>query len=161
MIKTSKWINWVTLFRNLIASLIFGLIVPYFLITNLDPNGILFDFNTVMVNGVIMVVVYTCYGIFKKQTVIRFLIGCGWIVTLIYFYTIGSNVFTSYLPNCGFGLFCVDGEIEEVKISFAFNYAWFVVVVLCLKGLNLVRHLVKPVEERKYDYLTISKKFEK
>jgi hypothetical protein len=114
-----------------------------------------------MLNGVIMVVVYTCFGIFKKEMVIRFLIGCGWIVTLIYFYTVGSNVFTVYLPNCGFGLFCVDGKINDVKISFEFYYAWFVIVILCLKGLNLLRHLVKPVEERKYDYLTISKRFEK
>ena len=155
----SKWINWVTFFRNLIVSLIFGLVVPYFLITSLDPNGTVFVFQAVMINGLIFIGVYTIYGFFKKETVIRFLIGCGWIVTLIYFYTVGSNVYTSYLPNCGFGLFCVDGKLNNVKVAFQFSYAWFLIIILSLKGLNLFRHLVKPME-KKYDYLTFSQRFD-
>ena len=159
--KMTKWINWVTFFRNMISSLIFGLLIPFIIITVYDPNGDFFDFNAVMINGAILVAVYTSYGLFKKETFIRFLIGCGWIVTLVYFYSVGSNLYTAYLPNCGFGLFCVDGDIENTDISFQFNYAWLVIMVLCLKGINLLRHLVKPLEERRFDYLTISKKFEK
>lgn len=132
--------------------------VPYYLIINYDPNGTVFDIPAVMMNGWIFVGVYTAYGLFKKETVIRFLIGCGWIATLVYFYTVGSNVYTAYLPNCGFGLFCVDGKLNGVKLSFLFNYAWFLIIILILKGLNLFRHLVKPME-RKYDYLTFSQRF--
>ena len=152
----SRWINWVTFFRNLITSLILGFLVPYLLVVNLDPNGILFNIDALIVNGWIFVLVYSSYGFFKKETVIRFFIGCGWIATLVYFYTVGSNVYTSYLPNCGFGLFCVDGELSGVKIVFQFSYAWLIIIVLSLKGLNLFRHLVKPME-KKYDYLQFSK----
>ena len=155
----STWINWVTFFRNLISSLIFGLLVPYLLIINLDPNGTIFNFQALMINGLIFVGVYTAYGLFKKETFIRFFIGCGWIATLVYFYTVGSNVYTSYLPNCGFGLFCVDGKLNNVKVAFQFSYAWFLIIILSLKGLNIFRHLVKPME-RKYDYLTFSQRFD-
>ncbi len=153
----SRWINWVTFFRNLISSLILGFLVPYYLIINLDPNGILFNVDALIINGWIFLLMYSFYGFFKKETVIRFFIGCGWIATLVYFYTVGSNVYTSYLPNCGFGLFCVDGELNNVKIAFQFSYAWLIIIFLSLKGLNLFRHLVKPMEEKKYDYLQFSK----
>ena len=152
----SRWINWVTFFRNLISSLIFGFLVPYYLIMYLDPDGVLFNVDALIINSWIFVSVYTFYGLFKKDTVIRFFIGCGWIATLVYFYSVGNNVYTSYLPNCGFGLFCVDGEINDVKMEFVFYYAWFIIIVLSLKGLNIFRHLVKPME-RKYDFLQFSK----
>ena len=156
----SRWINWVTLIRNLIVSLIFGLLVPYLLIINYDPNGTVFNYSALMLNGLILVAVYTFYGLFKKETFIRFFIGCGWIATLVFFYSVGNNVYTAYLPNCGFGLFCVDGKMGGVKMEFLFYYAWFTITILILKGLNLFRHLVKPME-RKYDYLHFSKYLEK
>ena len=154
----SRWINWVTFFRNLISSIIFGFVVPYYLVMNLDPNGVLFNVDALIINGWIFVIVYSSYGFFKKETVIRFFIGCGWIATLVYFYSVGNNVCTAYLPNCGFGLFCVDSKLNNVKIAFQFSYAWLIIIILSLKGLNLFRHLVKPME-KKYDYLTFSQKF--
>jgi len=152
----SRWINWVTLIRNLIVSLIFGLLVPYLLIINYDPNGTIFNYYALMLNGLILVGVYTFYGLFKKETIIRFFIGCEWIATLVYFYSVGNNIYTAYLPNCGFGLFCVDGKFGNVKMEFLFYYAWFIITILILKGMNLFRHLVKPME-RKYDFLNFSK----
>ena len=76
------WINWVTLFRNLISSILFGLVIPYYLINYIDPNGKLFDLDAVLFNGMIFVGVYTIYGIFNKDLVIRFFIGIGWIYRL-------------------------------------------------------------------------------
>ena len=156
----SRWINWVTFVRNLISALILGFLVPYFLIIYLDPNGILFNVDALIINGWIFVGMYSFYGLFKKETVIRFFIGWGWIATLVYFYTVGSNVYTSYLPNCGFGLFCVDGKLNNVKVAFQFSYAWFLIIILSLKGLNLFRHLVKPME-KKISYLQFSKYLER
>ena len=155
----SRWINWVTFVRNLIISLILGLLVPFQLVVNLDPNQTIFNFQALMINGLIFVCAYSAFGLFKKETVIRFLIGCGWIATLVYFYTVGSNVYTAYLPNCGFGLFCVDGKLSGAKVAFQLNYAWYLIIILSLKGLNLFRHLVKPME-KKYDYITFSQKFD-
>ena len=154
------WINWVTFFRNLMASIVFGLAVPYFLISYIDPNGYIFDLEAVLFNGIIFVGVYTVYGIFKKDLVIRFLIGIGWMATLIYFYTVGNNFFTFYLPNCSFGYLCIDGSYKGIDFKFGYNYAWVIIAMLALKGLNLFRHLVKPPEKR-YKYLTISDRFNK
>ena len=154
------WINYVTLLRNLITSVIFGLVIPYYLINYIDPKGYLFDLNTVFINGAIFVIVYTIYGIFNKDTVIRFFIGVGWIATLIYFYTVGNNFFTFYLPHCSFGYLCLDGSYRGIDFKFGYNYAWVIIAMLGLKGLNLLRHLIKP-PERRYKYLTLSEKLGK
>ena len=154
------WINYVTLLRNLITSVIFGLVIPYYLINYIDPKGYLFDLNTVLINGAIFVIVYTIYGIFNKDTVIRFFIGCGWIAILIYFYTVGNNFFTFYLPHCSFGYLCLDGSYRGIDFKFGYNYAWVIIAMLGLKGLNLLRHLIKP-PERRYKYLTLSEKLGK
>lgn len=156
----SRWINWITFIRNLITSLIFGFLVPYYLVVNLDPYQTIFNFQALMLNGLIFMYVYTAYGLFKKETIIRFFIGWGWIATLVYFYTVGNNFCTAYLKVCGFGLFCLDGEFNNVKIAFQFSYALFLIIILCLKGLNLFRHLVKPME-RKFSYLQFSKYLER
>lgn len=154
------WINWVTFFRNLFASVVFGLVVPYYLINYIDPKGFIFDLNAVLFNGIIFVVVYTIYGIFKKDLVIRFLIGIGWMATLIYFYTVGNNFFTFYLPHCSFGYICIGGKLQGIEFKIGYYYAWVIIAMLCLKGLNLFRHLVKPPEQ-KYKQLTISERFGK
>ena len=154
------WINWVTIFRNLFTSVIFGLVIPYYLVNYVDPQGLIFDLDAILFNGVIFVVVYTIYGIFNKDTVIRFFIGCGWIGTLIYFYTVGSNFFTLYIPHSGFGQLSIDGKYRGIKFEFGYNYFWVIIATLSLKGLNLLRHLVKP-PERKFKQLKFSEKFEK
>ncbi len=154
------WINYVTLLRNLITSVIFGLVIPYYLINYIDPKGYLFDLNAVFINGAIFVIVYTIYGIFNKDTVIRFFIGCSWIATLIYFYTVGNNFFTFYLPHGSFGYLCLDGSYRGIDFKFGYNYAWVIIAMLGLKGLNLLRHLIKP-PERRYKYLTLSEKLGK
>ena len=142
------WINWVTFFRNMITSIVFGLVIPYFLISYIDPNGYIFDLDAILLNGVIFAAVYSFYGIFNKDLVIRFLIGIGWMATLIYFYTVGNNFFTFYLPHCSFGYICVDGKYRGIEFKFGYNYTWVIIAMLALKGLNLLRHLVKPPEKR-------------
>ncbi|MHA1526178.1 MAG: hypothetical protein ACTSQD_04040 [Promethearchaeota archaeon] len=154
------WINWVTIFRNLFFSVIFGLVIPYYLVNYIDPSGLIFDLDAILFNGVIFAVVYTIYGVFNKDTVIRFFIGCAWIGTLIYFYTIGSNFFTFYIPHSGFGQLYIDGNYRGIDFEFGYNYMWVIIATLSLKGLNILRHLIKP-PERKFKQLTISEKFGK
>ncbi|TFG08544.1 MAG: hypothetical protein EU539_01890 [Promethearchaeota archaeon] len=156
-----KWINYVTFFRNLIVSVCLGLIGPFLIVMYVDPKESFLNLSALLINGGIFVAVYTIYGLFRKETIIRFLIGIGWIGTLIYFYTVGNNFFTFYLPHCAFGTICMDGKYRGIEFAFKYNYAWVVICILVLKGLNILRHLIKPVEEQKYDYLTISKKIEK
>jgi len=154
------WINWVTIFRNLFSSVIFGLVIPYYLVNYIDPQGLIFDLGAILFNGVIFAVVYTVFGIFNKDTVIRFFIGCAWMGTLVYFYTVGSNFFTFYIPTSGFGQLSIDGNYRGIDFEFGYNYFWIIIATLSLKGLNLLRHLVKP-PERKYKQLTLSDKFGK
>ena len=60
------YINVVTTIRNLIVSIIFGVIVPYLLITLVDPTEFLWNEQLMMLNGVIFVAIYTAFGLFKK-----------------------------------------------------------------------------------------------
>ena len=154
------WINWVTIFRNLFSSVIFGLVIPYYLVNYVDPQGLIFDLDAILINGVIFVIVYTIYGVFNKDTVIRFFIGCAWMGTLVYFYTVGSNFFTFYIPHSGFGQLSIDGNYRGIDFEFGYNYMWIIIATLSLKGLNILRHLVKP-PEKKYKQLTLSDKFGK
>lgn len=122
--------------------------------------GYIFDLEAILFNGIIFVAVYTTYGLFNKDLVIRFLFGIGWMATLIYFFTVGNNFFTYYLPHCSFGYICIDGSFRGIDFKLGFNYQWVVIGILSLKGLNLFRHLVKP-PEKKYKYLTLSERFKK
>lgn len=134
--------------------------MPYYLISYIDPKGYLFDLEIILFNGVIFVIIYTIYGIFNKDTIIRFFIGIGWMGVLIYFYTVGSNFYTFYLPHCGFGYLCLDGKYAGIHFKYGYNYAVVAIATLSLKGLNMFRHLIKP-HERKYTFLTFSEKFGK
>ena len=136
---------------NFIIALTFGIIIPVicfsFLIQLFNPLGDIFDYNLIILNGILFIIVYTMFGLFKKETIMRLFIGIGYIALLIYFYTIGSCIFTLYLPHCAFGELCLSGNLLGIEISFTYNYVWSIVILLILKSLNLLRHKIKPVEE--------------
>ena len=97
----------------MITSIVFGLVIPYFLISYVDPNGYIFDLDAILLNGVIFAAVYTFYGIFNKDLVIRFLIGIGWMATLIYFYTVGNNFSPSIYHIVPLDICVLTENIEE------------------------------------------------
>jgi hypothetical protein len=136
---------------NLIVALVFTIILPIivfnFLLGLVDPLGSIFIYDLIIANGILFTIVYAMYGLFKKHTLIHFFIGIGYLILLIYFYTIGSNVFTLFLPHCSFGELCVGGELLGIKVSLTYNYLWFIIPLLILKFLNMARHKIKPIEE--------------
>ncbi|MFX1453793.1 MAG: hypothetical protein ACFFDB_00325 [Promethearchaeota archaeon] len=144
-------INKTTFIRNLIVSLFFGIIVPLFLVFFIDKNQRIFNLELMISCGIIYVIIYSGFGLFEKDTFIRFAIGFGYILGLLYFYQVGSNIFTLYLPHCEFGTICVDGTLLDFKLSFSLNYVWMIILLLSLKGLNLFRHYIKPVEDKDGD----------
>jgi hypothetical protein len=153
-----EYINFVTLIRNLIISIIFGLLVPYLLITFVDPSEFLWNEQLMYINGIIFVGIYTTFGIFKKETVIRFLIGLGYIGVIVYFYTVGGTYISLYLPSCGFGHACYAGNFFGYEITLGYYFIYTVILILVLKFLNLLRHLVKPPDlESKYKTAVLKK----
>lgn len=150
----SEYINKVTFIRNIIVSCIFGLLVPYLIYRYLDPNSKLFNYQMGIANGIIYVIIYSLYGLFRKETVARFLIGVALIIAVIYFYTVGYTIYTFYMPHCGFGILCLSGTIpandiiptylQGIVLSLSYNYMYTALIVIGLKSVNLFRHLVKP-----------------
>jgi hypothetical protein len=137
-------------FKNFIISLIFGIIVPYVLFGVLFPNE-LFALESIIGNGIIFLIVYTSFGIFKKKSFIRLVIGMSYIFVLIYFYTVGHNVFTMYLPHCAFGTLCVDAELFGINIAFELDYSVLIVIIIILKVLNLIRNYLKSPKEEDFE----------
>lgn len=150
-------VNWITFIRNVITSLIFGLGIPYLLHTYVDPTGIVLDYNMMITNGIAYVIINSLFGLFRKETLPRFIIGIIYIVIVVYFYTVGYTIYTSYLPCCGFSTICLNGTLADIPavpaeyqgITFAVSYAFVYTgaLVIILKSVNLFRHLVKPPEE--------------
>jgi hypothetical protein len=138
------------LIKNLIVSLILGLVIPLIIIYILSPlmiiNGLFLE-EGLIANGILFIIVYTAFGMFKKDTIIRFFIGIGYIILLIYFYTVGFTAFTGYLPMCSFGTFCISAEIGGISASFSLDIWWVFLIILSLKSLNLIRHIIKPPKE--------------
>ena len=152
------YINWVTLFRNLIVSIIFGLVVPYLLLTYVDPTEFVFSEDLMYLNGFIFMGIYTAFGLFKKETIIRFIIGLAYIGVIIYFFTVGGTYITLYLPSCGLGHACYSGVFFGFQITLGYYYLVTVILILILKFLNLLRHLVKPPDlENKYKTAVLKK----
>lgn len=146
-------INKKTLIRNIILSSIAGILIPFILVNYIDRNQAIFDFDLMISNGIIFIIIYTGFGLFKKNTFIRLAIGIGYILLLVYFYEVGSNVFTLYLPHCGYGVMCVNGNILGIKLLFALNYAWMIVILITIKSANLVRHYLEEPEEDDGDWV--------
>ena len=144
-------INRTTFIRNLIISAVFGIVIPYLFFGFIDPNQTIFNLNLIISNGIIFVIVYSSFGLFKKDTFIRLIIGIGYIITLVYFYTVGSNVFSMYLPHCNFADVCLEGSFADFSISFEFDYAWMVILLIGIKGANLIRHYIKPSLDKEED----------
>jgi len=136
--------------RNFIISLIFGIIIPYILFGFLFPSET-FCLISIIGNGIIFLIIYTSFGIFKKKSFIRLLIGVSYIFVLVYFYTVGHNVFTLYLPHCAFGTFCVKSGIFGIEIIFEFDYSILVIITLILKILNLIRNFLKVPKEEEFE----------
>lgn len=143
-------INYKRGIRNFVVSLIFGVIVPYVLFGVLFPSDTFYLAN-IIGNGIIFIIIYTSFGIFKKRSFIRLLIGISYIFVLVYFYTVGHNVFTLYLPHCAFGTFCVKGGIFGIDIAFEFDYSLLVIITLILKILNLIRNYLKGSKEEEFE----------
>jgi len=136
--------------RNLIFSLIFGLIFPIFIIilafpilpiTNLPTSDCL------ITNGILYIIVYTSYGIFQKDSILRFAIGIAYVFLLFYFYTIGCSIFSLYLPMCSFGNFCLILNFNGTEIGFNLNIWWVIIIILILKIMSIVRAFIKPKKE--------------
>ena len=154
--------NWKTGVRNLIISIFFGIVLPirlfFWLVELIEPLGQIFLTESIILNGVLFVIIYTSYGFFRKETSIRFFIGMGYLVLLLYFYTVGSNVFTMYLPHCSFATYCIGGEFQigsqGLNIMIKYGYLWYVFLLLLAKTLNIIRHKVKVPEnqEKTYEY---------
>ena len=141
----SDLINWITFFRNLIWSSLVGILVPYLLNFYIDPNELVLNYQMMLTNGLIFVGIYTVFGLFRKETIVRFLIGCGYIGVVIYFFTVGHTIYTLYLPHCGFCQLCLDGGLEGINFSLKYSYIYVGIVVVALKGVGIFRHLIKPL----------------
>jgi len=139
-------ITYERLIRNLVLSLVFGIILPLIIFSLIDPFNLFFDKSFILGNGIIFTIVYSLFGLFKKHTSIRFFIGIAYIFVLIYLYIVGFNPFTFYLPNCAFATFCVDLNVFNINLIFRFNYAWIVIIILVLIFINLVRNRIKIIE---------------
>lgn len=159
-------INYKTLVRNLIIGIIFGIVFPYiiqFIFNLLDSNiNDILNTELIIANGIVFCIVYTAYGIFNKDTFIRFIIGIVFIVVQIYFFTVGSNPFTFYLPHCAFGQFCLTATILDASFNVQFNYAWILYIYFSIKILNLIRHYLKREDtqekkEEEYKIITFDK----
>jgi hypothetical protein len=143
----SEFINYKTFFRNLIIAGVLGLLIPYLVLTYAIPSNAVFDYPLIMTNGFIWLAGYGALGLFAKNTFYRFLIGMGYVALMAYFYTIGSNFFTIFIPHAGFGYMYASGTIFGIPIAVGYNYAWVAVVLLILTGLNVLRKFIKPVDE--------------
>jgi len=153
-----EYINMVTFIRNLIISLILGLLIPFLLITYADPSGVVWDGGLMYANGLIFVGIYTAFGLFRKETFLRFLIGLGYIGIIIYFYTVGGTYISLYLPSCGFGRACYSGTFFGYTVSLGYVFLYTVILIIVLKFLSLLRHLVKPPElQNKYKTMALKK----
>ena len=95
LIKYRKFI------RNLIVSGVFGLLIPYLLLTYVIPSNSVFNLPLIITNGLIWMAVYGALGFFKKNSFYRFLIGIGYVGLMVYFYTVGSNFFYDFYTPRG------------------------------------------------------------
>jgi hypothetical protein len=145
----SELFSWLKFFLNAIFSAIFGIVLPYLFVPFIGQYVSIFNYELILVNGVIYVCAYSLLGLFKKDTYIRFIIGLGYIGLLIYFYTVGNNFFTFYLPHTGFGQIYLSETIEGSTISFGYNYSWVAIVLIILIGVSTFRKFIKPRKEKR------------
>ena len=150
-------INWVTFIRNIISGAIFGLLVPYLIFRYLDTEGLVFDYSMMIFNGSLFLAILAFFGLFRKETALRFLIGCIYIGFIIYFYSSGYTIYTLYLPQCGFGITCLGGNIGGVKFSLNYIFWYTAVIVVSLKGVSIFRQLIKPPEASRMKTVALQK----
>jgi len=138
------------LVKNLITSISFGIVIPMIIIYGLIPALPISIFNEqlLIANGILFICFYSIYGVFKKDTTIRLFIGIGYIILLIYFYIVGSSVFTFYLPLCNFGVLCINLNLNGVIFSFTLSMWWVCLIIVILKSVNMVRHFIKPIKDQ-------------
>ncbi|TXT58714.1 MAG: membrane protein of unknown function [Promethearchaeota archaeon] len=141
--------SWFGLIKNSIFSVLVGMVLPYLVIPFIGQYVSFLNYGVIMIHGIIFTVVYSLLGLFKKDTLIRFLIGIGYIGLLIYFFSIGNNFFTLYLPHSAFGEIGISETIGGSKVSFGFNYSWVATTLIFLIGLSTLRKFLKPRKEKK------------
>jgi hypothetical protein len=149
MVKVKELLNLKTFVRNLIASLILGIILPILLQSFLFSKIEIFSLELPLIigNGIILVIFYTTYGLFKKHTLIRLVLGIVFIILQIYFFTVGNNPFTLYLPQDQFAQLSISIPSTELSFKISFFYGWILLPYFILKFLNLIRHYIKEDEE--------------
>ena len=155
-----EMINKTTLIRNIIVSSIAGIVIPFILVHFIDRDQVIFNFDLMISNGIIFIIIYSGFGLFKKETFIRLVLGGGYIILLFYFYQVGSNVFTFYLPHCAFGVMFIDGNILGMELAFTLNYSWMVLLFILIKSINLARHYIEPTDTNE-DWAKDARKEEK
>jgi hypothetical protein len=142
-------INNKTLIRNFIISILFGIVVPYlieyFFLSKIDFFS--FNFSLIIANGIILTIAYSTYGIFKKHTFIRLILGLIFIIVQIYLFSVGSNPYTLYLPQDSFAQLSLSFPFEEFSIQIGIFYGWILIPYFILKGVNLIRHYIKKETE--------------
>lgn len=141
--------SWFGLIKNLIFSTLVGIVLPYLVIPFIGQYVSFLNYGIIVIHGIIFTAVYSVLGFFKKDTLIRFIIGLGYIGLLIYFYSVGNNFFTLYLPHIAFGEIGISETIEGSTISFGFNYSWVATTLIFLIGLSTFRKFLKPRKEKK------------
>ncbi|MEJ2252587.1 MAG: hypothetical protein P8Y97_23370 [Candidatus Lokiarchaeota archaeon] len=107
---------------NIIFSLGTGILLPSILIPFIDSSGSIFNLNAIIVNGFIYIGVYSALGLFYKDTLYRFFIGIGYVVLMIYFFTVGNNLFTAFIPQTRFAYMYISGTIFGVPITIGYGY---------------------------------------
>ena len=148
--------------KNFLISLFLGIIIPSIIFTVIDPKEILFNRTLIISNGILYIISYTSFGIFKKHTFTRFIVGLAYLFIQLYFYLVGSNVFTLYLPHSSFGVFLFDAHLLGIDLIVHFDYSLVIYCILALKVLNLIRNYNKvPKEEDEFQIIKFKKNKEK
>jgi hypothetical protein len=133
---------------NFVVALLSSLLYPLFLTFNLlrflDPNNVVFDIQMIISNGILFIIVYTSFGLLEKDTLLHLFIGIAYIFLLLYFFTIGNNLFTLFLPHLRFGMLYY---IFPDSTFIALDYTFMIILFLCLKSLNLLRQFLEPTKK--------------
>lgn len=138
------------LILSLLSSIIFPILCIY-LIGNIIPITYLMDINFILIvsNGILFTVIYTFFGLFKKDTIYHLIIGCIYLIILLYFYTVGCNIFTLFFPHYQFGGIIIKISLGSITLDFRLQYIFIIIFFLLLKVINLIRHYIQPLKVNK------------
>lgn len=153
MIEVEKFKIKITIFGwfSIGFHIAFGLIIPLLLVIGgfaLLPDEYdqyfseIFATNMLILNAILYTIIFVFYQIQKEATLVRFIMSIVCLGLIIYFYFVGSSIYSLYLPNVSFAQF---GIVIEDLVSINFNYFGLAIITIILQSLITIR-----------DYLTIS-----